>query len=101
MRGRESSVYYWVILTPLPSEGMSERGGLSVIDLPGFTRAICQRGGLPSDPPMNENFTFGITLTVIGMTGTLLSLWLLSFLISLLKKLFPYHPEKSHPKPSS
>ena len=46
-----------------------------------------------------NNFNFGITLTVIGMTGTLLSLWLLSFLISMLKKLFPYHrgesPEKS------
>ena len=44
---------------------------------------------------MSENQTFGIALTIIGMTGTLLSLWLLSFLISLLKKVFPHQPGKS------
>lgn len=42
---------------------------------------------------MSENLTFGLTLTIIGMAGTLLSLALLSLLISLLKKLFPYKPE--------
>ena len=47
---------------------------------------------------MSENLTFGIALTVIGMTGTLLSLWLLSLLISVLKKLFPYQPGESQEK---
>ena len=36
-----------------------------------------------------DNITFGLTMTVIGMGGTLLSLWILSFLISALKKAFP------------
>ena len=47
---------------------------------------------------MSETQTFGIALTIIGMTVTLLSLWLLSFLISVLKKLFPYQPGESKKK---
>ena len=38
---------------------------------------------------MNDDFTFGVTLTVVGSIGTMLSLWLLSLLISFLKKIFP------------
>ena len=38
---------------------------------------------------MSDNFTFGLTLTIVGMLGTMLSLWVLSLVISLLKKLFP------------
>ena len=37
-------------------------------------------------------WTFGWTLALIGMAGTMLVLWCLSLL---LKKLFPYHPEES------
>lgn len=40
-----------------------------------------------------SDLTFGFTLTVVGMAGTLLSLWLLSLLISLLKKAFPLETE--------
>jgi hypothetical protein len=40
-------------------------------------------------------WTFGWTLALIGMTGTLLVLWCLSLLIVLLKKIFPYRPEQS------
>ncbi|MSO19560.1 MAG: hypothetical protein EXQ56_03715 [Acidobacteria bacterium] len=36
-----------------------------------------------------DNFTFGLTLTILGMSGTLISLWLLSLLISGLKKIYP------------
>lgn len=36
-------------------------------------------------------FTYGFVITVVGMGGTLLSLWLLILTIQLLKKLFPYH----------
>jgi hypothetical protein len=38
-------------------------------------------------------WTFGWTLALIGMAGTMLVLWILSLLILLLKKLFPYQPE--------
>ena len=38
---------------------------------------------------MSESLVFGLTLTIVGMLGTMLSLWLLSLLISLLKKTFP------------
>ena len=44
---------------------------------------------------MNETWTFGLTLTIIGMGGTLLSLWVLSLLVSLLKKIFPLKPEEA------
>ena len=40
-----------------------------------------------------ETMTFGLTLTVVGMGGTLLSLWLLSLLVSVLKKVFPISGE--------
>lgn len=34
-------------------------------------------------------WTFGLTLAVIGMSGTMLILWILSLFILLLKKFFP------------
>jgi len=37
-----------------------------------------------------DNWTFGITMIVVGMGGTLLTLWILSLIMSLLKMLFPY-----------
>lgn len=36
-----------------------------------------------------DNWTFGITMVVVGMGGTLLTLWILSLFMGLLKKLFP------------
>ena len=39
---------------------------------------------------MNDIWTFGWTVAVLGMSGTMLVLWLLSALIVLLKKLFPH-----------
>lgn len=41
-----------------------------------------------------DTWTFGWTLALIGMTGTMLVLWILSLLILLLKKVFPYQPEE-------
>jgi Na+-transporting methylmalonyl-CoA/oxaloacetate decarboxylase gamma subunit len=41
-----------------------------------------------------DNWTFGITMVVVGMGGTLLTLWILSLLMSVLKKLFPYKKEE-------
>jgi Oxaloacetate decarboxylase, gamma chain len=36
-----------------------------------------------------DNATFGMTVTLVGMGGTLLTLWLISLMIVLLKKIFP------------
>jgi hypothetical protein len=46
-----------------------------------------------------DNITFGVTLTVLGMAGTLASLWVLSLLIQAVKKLYPL--ETSKPADSS
>ena len=40
-----------------------------------------------------DNVTFGITMLVVGMGGTLLTLWILSLLMSVLKNFFPYKKE--------
>lgn len=40
-------------------------------------------------------WTFGWTVALIGMGGTMLVLWLMSLLILVLKWLFPYRPEGS------
>jgi hypothetical protein len=41
-----------------------------------------------------DNWTFGITMIVVGMGGTLLTLWILGLLMSVLKMLFPYKKEE-------
>lgn len=41
-----------------------------------------------------DNFTFAITMIVVGMGGTLLTLWILSVLMSVLKKAFPFKKEE-------
>jgi len=40
-----------------------------------------------------DTLTFGLSLTVVGMGGTLASLWLLTLVIRLLKKAFPPLPD--------
>ena len=42
---------------------------------------------------MNGKFGYGLVITVVGMGGTILSLWFMSFVIGLLKRLFPYREE--------
>ena len=41
-----------------------------------------------------DNFTFGITMLICGMGGTIVSLWVLSLIMELLGRLFPVKPEK-------
>ena len=36
-----------------------------------------------------DNWTFGLTLLIVGVSGTFLTLWVLSLVIDGLKKLFP------------
>jgi len=42
-----------------------------------------------------DTWTFGWTMVVVGMGGTLLSLMLMSLIMALLKRLFPLREEKS------
>jgi hypothetical protein len=37
-----------------------------------------------------DNLTFGVSMVVVGMGGTLLTLWILSLLMAVLKRAFPY-----------
>jgi len=41
-----------------------------------------------------DNWTFGITMIVVGMGGTLLTLGILSLLMGFLKTAFPYKKEE-------
>jgi Na+-transporting methylmalonyl-CoA/oxaloacetate decarboxylase gamma subunit len=41
-----------------------------------------------------DNWTFGITMIIVGMGGTLLTLWILSLIMSVLKKAFPLTKEE-------
>jgi len=43
-----------------------------------------------------DNLTFGVSMVVVGMGGTLLTLWLLSLIMLLLKKIFPYKEENGN-----
>jgi Na+-transporting methylmalonyl-CoA/oxaloacetate decarboxylase gamma subunit len=40
-----------------------------------------------------DNWTFGITMLVVGMGGTLVALALLALIMGLLKKIFPVKEE--------
>ncbi|MBI4633348.1 MAG: OadG family protein [Deltaproteobacteria bacterium] len=42
-----------------------------------------------------DKFTFGITMLLVGMGGTILTLALISVLITLLKKIFPLKNEET------
>jgi Na+-transporting methylmalonyl-CoA/oxaloacetate decarboxylase gamma subunit len=41
-----------------------------------------------------DNVTYGITMTVLGMGGTIVSLWIISLAMNILKRLFPSQSEK-------
>jgi hypothetical protein len=41
-----------------------------------------------------DNFTFGMTMIVIGMGGTLLALSLFAILMNILKMVFPFKGEQ-------
>jgi hypothetical protein len=43
-----------------------------------------------------DNLTFGVSIIVVGMGGTLLTLWIFSLLMVVLKKVFPYKPEEEN-----
>jgi hypothetical protein len=41
-----------------------------------------------------DRWTFGLTMLLLGMGGTIVTLMLFSFIMELLKKLFPYRKEE-------
>lgn len=43
-----------------------------------------------------DNWTFGVTMVVVGMGGTVLTLWILGLCMSILKKIFPYTKEEGN-----
>ena len=45
-----------------------------------------------------DTWTFGWTLALIGMGGTMLVLWMLSLLILLIRRIFPYQANDSATK---
>ena len=45
-----------------------------------------------------DTWTFGWTLVLIGMGGTMLVLWMMSLLILLIRKVFPYQADDSATK---
>ncbi|MEN6321220.1 MAG: OadG family protein [Syntrophaceae bacterium] len=47
-----------------------------------------------------DTFTFGITMAVVGMGSTLLSLWFLTLVINLMKRIFPYREPEEKGKES-
>lgn len=40
-----------------------------------------------------DNVSFGLTMTVVGVGGTFVTLWVLSLVVDLLKKVFPLKAE--------
>ena len=43
---------------------------------------------------MMDKWTFGITMLIVGMGGTILTLILFSLIMSAMKKIFPYKKEE-------
>ncbi len=43
-----------------------------------------------------DNVTFGITMLICGMGGTLLTLLIMSLIMSVLRKVFPYKKEEEN-----
>ena len=48
---------------------------------------------VPNNHPLMDNTTFGLTMLLVGMGGTLLTLWILALLIGLLNRLCRTKPE--------
>jgi len=47
-----------------------------------------------------DKLTFGLTLLIVGMGGTLLTLYLLTLLINGIRMLFPVRPSENEQSPN-
>jgi Na+-transporting methylmalonyl-CoA/oxaloacetate decarboxylase gamma subunit len=48
-----------------------------------------------------DNFTFGFTVTIVGMGGTLVTMWFLTLVVDILKRFFPYRENEEGGKGKS
>jgi len=48
-----------------------------------------------------DKWTFGLTLMIVGIGGTFLSLWAISLVIDLLKRIFPLQEAAAAPEKKS
>ncbi len=46
----------------------------------------------------SDKWTFGLTMMIVGMGGTFLTLWVLSLVMDLLKKVFPLVSKAGSPE---
>ena len=44
-----------------------------------------------------SNTTFGLTMLLVGMGGTLMTLWVLTLLLRLITRFFPAEPARANP----
>jgi hypothetical protein len=45
-----------------------------------------------------DNWSFGLTVTLVGVAGTFLTLWVLSLVVDLLKRIFPLQAQDESKK---
>ncbi|MBW1801223.1 MAG: OadG family protein [Deltaproteobacteria bacterium] len=50
--------------------------------------------------PVVDKWTFGITVTIVGMGGTIVTLWVLSIIMNILKKIMPLSRGEKPPQPT-
>jgi hypothetical protein len=74
--------------------GRVERNRTGSIEILAFE--ACRHAGSVASSPHGsiggarmDNLSFGLTMTVVGVSGTFLTLWVLSLVVDLLKKVFP------------
>lgn len=46
-----------------------------------------------------DKWSFGLTVTLVGVGGTFLTLWMIGLVVDLLKRVFPLKQQESDPKP--
>jgi len=77
--------------------GASGQERLTILEARRGARVVRTIPGQFSQEVLDDKWEFGITMMIVGMGGTLLTLWILSLVMSLLKKIFPSRP-RSRPE---
>jgi len=55
---------------------------------------VCPRGKGISQMQQMDDVTFGVTMLIVGMGGTIVTLWIMSLIMTVLMKVFPYKEEE-------
>jgi hypothetical protein len=64
--------------------------GQRAIDLRQFCRLLISYRFSSKGCGRMDKLTIGLVLTIVGMGGTLLSLWFITLVVQIMKKFFPY-----------